>query len=110
MTGLQKVIAALTLVFLAVFFHLLFCDWETGQTTDPVQRALRDARVVVPTGPDTGIHARSSSTYTIDAILGFALPVALIAAGLFILVGPRRAGPLHDPPVSKNRPPTSNAH
>ena len=94
MTAIQKIIAASTLAFVAVSFHILFCDWETGQTHGGPQRAQRNSRVIIPMGTDVGIHARSSATHTIDAILGFALPVTLIATGIFILVGSSRNDPL----------------
>jgi hypothetical protein len=96
MTAIQKMIAASTLAFLAVFFHVLFCEWETGQTYGGPERAERISRVIIPMGADIGIHARSSATHSVDAILGVALPVTLIATGIFVLVGPKKNPPYQD--------------
>lgn len=109
MTYRQQAIAVSTLTFLAIFFHVLFCNWETGQTTGGPQQAERSARVIIPTGKDMGVCARSSATYTTDAILGIALPVTLLACGIFILAGPGRDGDLPGRGSRGGRPPASDA-
>jgi hypothetical protein len=87
MTTIQKTTVISTLLFLAIFFHILFCDWETGQTLGGPQRSQRQARVILPMGTDTGIHSREATTHTVDAIMGFALPIVLVSCCIFILGG-----------------------
>lgn len=94
MNIIRKTIVVSTLAFVAIFFHILFCDWEIGASHQYLVKAFagkipNDSRLVVSFGPFAGIYARSLSSHTIDAVLGVAFPVVLIAMALFTLAGPR---------------------
>lgn len=92
MTGLQKTIAIGTLAFVAIFFHVVFCDWVTGEYYRLVA-ANRENMIVIPIGSLAGIYARSPASHPLDAVLGIAFPVTLLGIGLFILASPHRNDP-----------------
>jgi len=103
MNSIRKSIVVSTLVFVAIFFHVLFCDWEVGASHQYLVKAFageipNNSRLVVSFGPIAGIYARSLATHTIDAILGVAFPVVLIAIALFTLAGPRMNDQISDQP------------
>ncbi len=98
MSAMQKTVVIPTLVFLAVFFHVLFCDWEHYSGSPEFAQRYSDITIIpLKTGTETelgfGVLARSSTTHTIDAIFGIALPVVLIAAGIYMLPGSSKTDP-----------------
>lgn len=93
MTVNQKIISITTLVMLAGYLHLTFCEWKTRVFHQARIAQHGDARVVLPLGRVAGIYARSLRTYEVDAVLGIALPVSLIGWSFYLLAAPLRKSP-----------------
>lgn len=97
MTAIQKTISISTLAFVAVFFHVVFCNWETGEYYRLIAETQKN-RLVIPLGSLAGIYARSPVSHPVDAVFGVAFPVMFFGIGLFILAGSHRNDPIQQQP------------
>lgn len=93
MTAIQKTVAIATLVSLAIFLHITFCEWETGAYHRHIWPERAGSSGLLPIGPFAGIYVRSLNTFTVDAVLGVAVPIALVGWAGFVLAAPARDAP-----------------
>ena len=93
MSAIQKTVAVATLAILAVFLHLTFCEWETGAYHRHIWSERSNSTGLIPIGPVAGIYTRSLNTFTVDAVLGVAVPIALVGWAGVLIPAPTRDAP-----------------
>lgn len=104
MNSTQRKIAVATLLFNALFFHVIFCNWQRNyvgsQFYEINRRLIVSTKIRFSTHTrisrgeplsdveySWGINARSADTYAVDAILGIAFPITLGAIAICICAG-----------------------
>jgi hypothetical protein len=89
MSRVQKFIAAITLLAVALFLHSLLCDWygPSGIQYD----SFESRSIMVRIGSAFVITAISYETLAFDGVVGIAVPMLLVGASLFVLVSPSRS-------------------
>jgi hypothetical protein len=91
MNGLQRTITVATLLGVAVFLHLFFCNWVIRTSNSSPPDYSGGVLKIVSFGPYSGILGRSPSSVSFDAIAGVAVPLLMVGGALYVAAGGRRS-------------------
>lgn len=91
MSTTQKMIAVSTLVAVALFLHLFYCNWLLAHPYTLSSTVNGGGELtIVKFGSNSGILGRSRESVTVDALLGVAIPGLMLGAAFCLLAAPKK--------------------